>query len=133
MVAQSIGGGGGAGGSATASGSKVYANATIGVGGTGGAAGNGGTVNFYFDGSHDNKIATAGYSAYGVLMQSIGGGGGQGADGSDQANGTITVGGRSEGHTSEHQSLMRISYAVFRVQERKQCDSKRSPKKERVK
>ncbi|MBO1113228.1 autotransporter outer membrane beta-barrel domain-containing protein [Bordetella petrii] len=97
MVAQSIGGGGGAGGSATASGSKVYANATIGVGGTGGAAGNGGTVNFYFDGSHNNKIATAGYSAYGVLMQSIGGGGGQGADGSDQANGTITVGGSAGG------------------------------------
>src|SRR3546814_4019611 len=35
--------------------------------------------------------------AFGVLMQSIGGGGGQGADGSDQANGTVTVGGSAGG------------------------------------
>jgi len=92
LVAQSIGGGGGTGGSSTATGSKVSANATIGVGGNGGVAGDGGTITAYFDGSHNNKIATAGYSAYGVLLQSIGGGGGQGADGSDQAHGTITVG-----------------------------------------
>ncbi len=97
IVAQSIGGGGGTGGSSTASGSKVKANVDIGVGGGGGTAANGGTVSFYFDDSHDNHIATAGYSAYGVLLQSIGGGGGQGGDGSDQATGTITVGASSGG------------------------------------
>jgi hypothetical protein len=96
-VAQSIGGGGGAGGSAVASGSKVSANITVGVGGTGGVAGDGGTVTAAFDDSHANLITTAGYSAYGVLMQSIGGGGGQGGDGSDMANGTLTVGGVAGG------------------------------------
>ncbi|MBO9352958.1 autotransporter outer membrane beta-barrel domain-containing protein [Bordetella petrii] len=92
LVAQSIGGGGGTGGSSTATGSKVSANAAIAVGGGGGTAANGGIVSFYFDGSHDNHISTTGYSAHGALLQSIGGGGGQGGDGSDQAHGTITVG-----------------------------------------
>jgi len=96
-VAQSIGGGGGAAGSAVASGSKVKANITVGVGGTGGVAGDGGTVTGSFDDDHANLINTAGYSAYGVLMQSIGGGGGQGGDGSDQASGTVTVGGVAGG------------------------------------
>ncbi|WP_447919789.1 autotransporter outer membrane beta-barrel domain-containing protein [Achromobacter aegrifaciens] len=92
LVAQSIGGGGGVGGSSSASGSKIKANAVIGVGGSGGAGGNGGNLSFYFDDDHGNSISTAGYNAYGVLLQSIGGGGGQGGDGSDQAQGTITVG-----------------------------------------
>ncbi|MBB3980148.1 hypothetical protein GGQ64_005400 [Rhizobium azooxidifex] len=93
IVAQSIGGGGGAGGTSTASGSQATANITVGVGGSGGAGGNGGAVDITFDDSHGNSINTAGYSAYGVLLQSIGGGGGQGGDGSDQAAGKITVGG----------------------------------------
>ncbi|WP_254241328.1 autotransporter outer membrane beta-barrel domain-containing protein [Achromobacter insolitus] len=92
LVAQSIGGGGGVGGSSSASGSKIKANAVIGVGGSGGAGGNGGNLNFYFDDNHGNSISTTGYNAYGVLLQSVGGGGGQGGDGSDQAQGTITVG-----------------------------------------
>jgi hypothetical protein len=92
LVAQSIGGGGGVGGSSSASGSKIKANAVIGVGGSGGAGGDGGNLSVLFDDNHDNSISTAGYSAYGVLLQSIGGGGGQGGDGSDQAQGTITVG-----------------------------------------
>ncbi|WP_157792872.1 autotransporter outer membrane beta-barrel domain-containing protein [Bordetella genomosp. 8] len=96
-VAQSIGGGGGAGGSSTASGSKVNANITVGVGGTGGVSGNGGNVKAVFDDDHANLITTAGYSAYGVLLQSIGGGGGQGGDGSDMASGNITVGGVAGG------------------------------------
>ncbi|ADP16480.1 outer membrane autotransporter barrel domain protein 4 [Achromobacter xylosoxidans A8] len=92
LVAQSIGGGGGVGGSSSASGSKIKANAIIGVGGSGGAGGDGGNLSVSFDDDHGNSISTAGYSAYGVLLQSIGGGGGQGGDGSDQAQGTITVG-----------------------------------------
>ncbi|WP_440658625.1 autotransporter outer membrane beta-barrel domain-containing protein [Ensifer adhaerens] len=93
IVAQSIGGGGGAGGSSTASGSQATANITVGVGGRGGAGGNGGEVDITFDDNHANSINTSGYSAYGVLLQSIGGGGGQGGDGSDHAAGKITVGG----------------------------------------
>lgn len=97
LVAQSIGGGGGAGGSSTASGSKVKANVLIGLGGHGGAAGNGGDVVFSFDGSHDDSISTQGYHAYAALLQSVGGGGGLGGDGSDQATGTLTVGGSHGG------------------------------------
>uniref|UniRef100_UPI0031D3348F autotransporter domain-containing protein n=1 Tax=Inquilinus sp. TaxID=1932117 RepID=UPI0031D3348F len=97
IVAQSIGGGGGAGGSATASGSKVRANITVGVGGHGGTAGNGGTINVTLDDSHDNEVNTQGYAAHAVVLQSIGGGGGQGGDGSDQASGNITVGGDAGG------------------------------------
>ncbi|MGH6859694.1 MAG: autotransporter outer membrane beta-barrel domain-containing protein, partial [Phyllobacterium sp.] len=68
-----------------------------GVGGSGGAGGNGGKVDVTFDDNHGNAINTMGYSAYGVLLQSIGGGGGHGGDGSDQAAGTITVGGGAGG------------------------------------
>ncbi|NYT68919.1 autotransporter outer membrane beta-barrel domain-containing protein [Pusillimonas noertemannii] len=93
LVAQSIGGGGGAGGSSTASGSSKSAQINIAVGGAGGAAGNGGPIYTYFDGAHYNYIGTEGYNAYGVLLQSIGGGGGQGGDGSDMAHGDIYVGG----------------------------------------
>ncbi|WP_233154716.1 autotransporter outer membrane beta-barrel domain-containing protein [Candidimonas nitroreducens] len=98
IVAQSIGGGGGAGGSSTAAGSSKSAQINIAVGGSGGAAGNGGPINAYFDGSHDNSLDTLGYGAYGVLLQSIGGGGGQGGDGSDMAHGDIFVGGSDGGN-----------------------------------
>jgi len=97
IVAQSIGGGGGAGGSATASGSKVQANITVGVGGKGGSAATGGTVTAIFDDSHSNQVNTSGYAANAVVLQSIGGGGGQGGDGSDQAAGNLTVGGDGGG------------------------------------
>ncbi|MGO4726693.1 MULTISPECIES: hypothetical protein [unclassified Inquilinus] len=97
IVAQSIGGGGGAGGSSTASGSKVQANITVGVGGKGGSAATGGSVAAIFDDSHNNQIITTGYAANAVVLQSIGGGGGQGGDGSDQAAGNLTVGGDGGG------------------------------------
>ncbi|WP_086079901.1 autotransporter outer membrane beta-barrel domain-containing protein [Bordetella genomosp. 13] len=97
IVAQSIGGGGGAGGSSSASGSDVFANIDIAIGGAGGTAGNGGTITANFDGSYGNGIWTDGYNAYGVLLQSIGGGGGQGGDGSDTAKGSISVGGSAGG------------------------------------
>ena len=93
IVAQSIGGGGGAAGTSTMSGSQATANIDVSVGGSGGG-GDGGSVDITF--GSDNGAAginTSGYSAYGVLLQSIGGGGGQGGDGSDQAAGKITVGG----------------------------------------
>lgn len=97
IVAQSIGGGGGAGGSSTAAGSEKSAQINVAVGGAGGTGGNGGNITANFDGSHSNYIGTAGYSAYGVLLQSIGGGGGHGGDGSDMAHGHIYVGGGAGG------------------------------------
>ncbi len=97
IVAQSISGGGGQGGSSTASGSKVQANIDVGVGGKGGTSDDAGDVTVFFDANHPNNITTNGYSAYGVLLQSIGGGGGQGGDGSDQAAGDLTVGGSAGG------------------------------------
>ena len=90
MVVQSIGGGGGVGGSATAKGAKGDAAVQIAVGGTGGAAGDGGLITLNMQGKANGKysvldagqFATLGNVAYGLLAQSIGGGGGQGADGS---------------------------------------------------
>src|SRR3546814_1366820 len=71
------------------------ANVGVSLGATGAAAGDGGTVTVTAQGA----IKTTGGDADGILAQSIGGGGG--------------LAGRSEEHTSELQSLMRISYAVF--------------------
>ncbi|WP_353151899.1 autotransporter outer membrane beta-barrel domain-containing protein [Pollutimonas bauzanensis] len=97
IVAQSIGGGGGTGGSSIASGSKATANVDIAVGGSGGSGNDGGPINYTFSGDYDGHIVTSGYLAYGVLMQSIGGGGGQGGDGSDHAAGSLTIGGSDGG------------------------------------
>ncbi|NYT35816.1 autotransporter outer membrane beta-barrel domain-containing protein [Allopusillimonas soli] len=86
MVAQSIGGGGGVGGASTAKGAKGSSQAVIAVGGSGGAAGSGGniTLNMTSDPSNSQgTLYTVGDESYGLLAQSIGGGGGQGAVGSD--------------------------------------------------
>lgn len=93
IVLQSIGGGGGAGGSSTASGSEATASINLGLGGHGGVSGAGGAINISFDDDNSLSITTSGYMAYGVLAQSIGGGGGQGGDGSNKATGGISIGG----------------------------------------
>jgi len=67
IFAQSIGGGGGNG---RGSGAMFAA-----IGGDGGAAGDGGAVNL----TNEAQIATAGEFSFGILAQSIGGGGGNGA------------------------------------------------------
>ncbi len=102
IFAQSIGGGGGAGGSATSTadnnasdGSEdddsdngtAYA-ASIAVGGTGGGSGNGGEIDI----TQSGAIVTYGYGAAGINAQSIGGGGGQGADGTVSNNVDIQIG-----------------------------------------
>ncbi len=69
VLAQSIGGGGGIGGTANAS---NYLN--VALGGSGASGGNGGDVEVSVKGA----IATSGKAAYGVLAQSVGGGGGLG-------------------------------------------------------
>lgn len=58
---------------------------TLGVGGSGSGGGNGGAVNV----THSGSVETGGLAAFGIFAQSIGGGGGMGADSS--ANGTNTV------------------------------------------
>ena len=86
LVAQSIGGGGGSG-----AGSKGI----ISVGGTGSAGGDGSSVQVGVNGG----IRTAGHYSFGVLAQSIGGGGGSGGDVLDYSVGipTAGVGGSSAG------------------------------------
>ena len=93
IVAQSIGGGGGAGGT-NISGSISAAFGTsadaygivVGVGGFGGAGGDAGAVKVEVTGGEN--IATAGRSRSGLLAQSIGGGGG---DGGTNVTGSIST------------------------------------------
>jgi uncharacterized protein with beta-barrel porin domain len=73
IVAQSIGGGGGIGGDASVG---VFALNPTGHGGIGGSSGSGGAVAVTTEGS----INTSGANAFGILAQSIGGGGGFGGD-----------------------------------------------------
>lgn len=90
LVAQSVGGGGGDAGTATYSGSQAVMQLDLTVGATGDSvSGNGGDISLNF---YKTSIQTSGYGAYGILAQSIGGGGGLGVDGSDAATGSITVG-----------------------------------------
>ncbi|WP_454694094.1 hypothetical protein [Achromobacter aegrifaciens] len=89
-VIQSIGGGGGAGGTSAAKGAKGDGDIMVSVGGHGGSAGDGGEINLNVQGQAgaqsntalSGQLVTRGNVAYGLLAQSIGGGGGQGADGS---------------------------------------------------
>ncbi len=95
IVAQSIGGGGGKAGTAAATGSGVSDQVSIDlthlVAGKDGAGGDGNTATVNLDQGNPN-ISTAGFAAAAVVVQSIGGGGGIGIDGSDRATGVIAVG-----------------------------------------
>ncbi|MCV2348290.1 autotransporter outer membrane beta-barrel domain-containing protein [Paucibacter sp. Y2R2-4] len=75
IVAQSIGGGGGAGGYAMSLSGSLFGSQSLGFGGSGGAAGTGGQV---FASSNGQSINTSGAQSPGLLAQSIGGGGGSG-------------------------------------------------------
>jgi uncharacterized protein YhjY with autotransporter beta-barrel domain len=103
VLAQSIGGGGGSGGSVVTQpgtiGNNINADinqwvaptisANIGLGGKGGVGGSGDAVTI----ANSANVITAGYGAIGVLAQSIGGGGGTGADGSTGMGISIQLGG----------------------------------------
>lgn len=98
ILAQSIGGGGGTGGSVMSGSSAVGSSLSggiglgvlagltfdtgVNVGGGGGTSSSGNTVNI----TQSGNIVTTGYGSHGVVAQSIGGGGGVGADGSIAAN-----------------------------------------------
>ncbi|NEX21256.1 autotransporter outer membrane beta-barrel domain-containing protein [Thiorhodococcus mannitoliphagus] len=109
ILAHSIGGGGGSGGAATSSSNAVFLGpttddegnakagtytATVSVGGGGGSAGDGGQVGI----ANPGTIQTAGYGAYAILAQSIGGGGGYGAEGTVDNSSTIGLGAGWDGN-----------------------------------
>ncbi len=75
VIAQSVGGGGGAGGINVSGGLTLDAALTVGVGGFGGDGGKGDDV----DAVVDADLYAAGSFARGLLAQSVGGGGGAGA------------------------------------------------------
>ncbi|RAI02122.1 hypothetical protein DLJ53_12175 [Acuticoccus sediminis] len=95
ILAQSIGGGGGLGAIATGTG----ADTTPGelrqvqalVGGSGGGGGDGDSVTIEAGGGF---VQTSGRSSYGVLAQSIGGGGGLAATGAGDVLASVSVGGQ---------------------------------------
>uniref|UniRef100_UPI000E4AAA1B beta strand repeat-containing protein n=1 Tax=Oceanicella sp. SM1341 TaxID=1548889 RepID=UPI000E4AAA1B len=93
IVAQSVGGGGGTGGGANTGDGDQTVSVDFSIGGNGGAGGNGGSVTLQLIDNHNLSVNTSGYAAHGVLAQSIGGGGGQGAVGTDTATGRLSVGG----------------------------------------
>jgi len=74
VVAQAVGGGGGDGGSAQALSASGALNVNVSVGGSGGSGGNAGDVT----GTNNGEILTNGSDAWGLLTQSIAGGGGNG-------------------------------------------------------
>ena len=80
IYAQSVGGGGGNGGAATSTSEcsdDSCVQTAIAVGGTGGGGGNGGTVTV--TNAPFALLQTQGISAFGIMAQSVGGGGGEGS------------------------------------------------------
>jgi hypothetical protein len=100
VVLQSIGGGGGTGGTAQALSSNLGIAANLALGGSGGAGGMGGAINITLSAGSTistGSAATAttpatGYAAFGLLAQSIGGGGGTAAEGSIASRMTLSLG-----------------------------------------
>ena len=74
LLAQSVGGGGGNAGFSAAGSVGLSFEAGVSIGGSGGSGGIGGDVHL----KNYNKIDTSGILAFGILAQSIGGGGGNG-------------------------------------------------------
>jgi alpha-tubulin suppressor-like RCC1 family protein len=108
IFAQSVGGGGGDGGFAiAASGSDTYAG-TINVGGKGGKGGKGDSVAI----TNTGAISTSGQRSYGVLAQSVGGGGGEGGfslgiSGSGSASLPLSFGG--SGGDGGHGGVLQVN------------------------
>jgi hypothetical protein len=76
VFVQSIGGGGGNGGGAVSVAVGAFGAASVAVGGSGGSGGAGGTV--ILTGTGAASVQTDGNDATGILLQSVGGGGGNG-------------------------------------------------------
>ena len=99
LLAQSVGGGGGNGGFNVSAGISVGGTGSgtvgVGIGGSGAGGGDGGNV----ESSLTGNVVTEGEAASGIVAQSLGGGGGNGAfnvtgaiDGSGTVGGAISVG-----------------------------------------
>jgi hypothetical protein len=91
LVAQSIGAGGGKASTIFGTSGPAIADLDVQVGATNGQ-GNAGPVTLQVGGTISTGTNTSGYAAYGVLGQSIGGGGGMATDASMAATGTIRLG-----------------------------------------
>ncbi|WP_116810539.1 autotransporter outer membrane beta-barrel domain-containing protein [Steroidobacter cummioxidans] len=78
LFAQSLGGGGGSGGFAVAGSISAGAAINVSLGGDGAGGGSAGNVNVGTDRATTGAIRTSGDGAYGLLVQSVGGGGGSG-------------------------------------------------------
>ncbi len=94
VVALSLGGGGGKSATIVGTDTPSVGNLTFQLGGTDGK-GNGAAVSLILGGSLATGSATTGFAAYGVLAQSIGGGGGLAGDNSPASTGNLTLGGAS--------------------------------------
>jgi hypothetical protein len=95
IFAQSVGGGGGVGGDASGNNPTLQSHAMtigVGVGGSAGGGGNGGDITIGTTGN----IVTSGYRTFGILAQSLGGGGGIGGSG-NASFGTIPFAGSNGG------------------------------------
>ena len=89
VIVQSVGGGGGNGGmnvsGVVAGSSSTAAGIAIGVGGSGGQGGHGGVI----EARIESDVGTSGNDSYGVLLQSVGGGGGYGGM---NVSGAVSIG-----------------------------------------
>lgn len=77
IFAQSVGGGGGHGSDATGKGGNGQISLNVAIGGNGGSGNHGGTVSVH---NGSGAIQTNGAQSYGILAQSVGGGGGTGGN-----------------------------------------------------
>jgi hypothetical protein len=100
VVAQSVGGGGGiaADGSDSSAGTISLGATTT---GNGGGGGDGGTVTFLYNGSNPT-ISTLGDVADGIVLQSIGGGGGIAGAGSSKWVQSLGIAGQPDQHAADH-------------------------------
>ncbi|MBV7482747.1 autotransporter outer membrane beta-barrel domain-containing protein [Bordetella sp. BOR01] len=110
IVAQSIGGGGGEGGLSSVDGKTSLYSGVLSIGGSGGGGGLGGQVDI--DLQDGSSILTRGGTAYGVLAQSIGGGGGLGNMGSAIFSGTMNIGSGVGGHGGDGSDGGAVNFAA---------------------
>ncbi len=89
IFAQSIGGGGGDGANAASSSETSDATLALNFGASDGSSGSGGAVTV----DSTSAVTTLGKGAVGIFAQSIGGGGGRGANEANGLSGTLTLGG----------------------------------------
>ncbi|WP_411827646.1 hypothetical protein [Luteolibacter sp. AS25] len=109
ILVQSIGNGGGKAGSAVATGQGASNQIDLRLGGnssgtndTPGAYSSGGLAEAFVEGTLIRSGIENGYSSFGLVVQSIGGGGGLAADNSDSAIGSIAVGNGGETLTDQN-------------------------------